>query len=152
MREENAEFPFKLEDKTRAFQIDGKSGWLTVRDQSQLDREKMSQINLKVYADEKVRNVAFGTMKSYAMVEVHLLDANDANRNLQYTHMQCFHYQICNIKIVSIMISSNIHPIKFIQVSSNNRFRNWVCCWSGMFQNNKCHAIFVSLKISFTRI
>ncbi|XP_035703696.1 cadherin-89D isoform X2 [Folsomia candida] len=76
---ENAEFLYKLEDRTKAFQIDPRSGWLTVRDQSQLDREKMSQINLKVIADEKVGNVAFGTTKSYASVEVHLLDANDAN-------------------------------------------------------------------------
>jgi hypothetical protein len=68
-----------LEDRTRAFQIDPKTGWLTVRDQSQLDREKMSQINLKVLADEKIANVAFGTTKSFATVEVHLLDANDAN-------------------------------------------------------------------------
>jgi hypothetical protein len=70
--------------------VDPKSGWLTVRDQSKLDREKMSMLSLKVYAEEKVLNVAFGKIKSFATVEVHLLDANDANRNFSIDNFSLF--------------------------------------------------------------
>ncbi|CAG7723425.1 unnamed protein product [Allacma fusca] len=76
---ENSEFVYKLEDRSRAFTIDPKTGWLTVRDQSQLDRERVSSIKLKVFADEKLPNVAFGGTRSQAVVEIMLLDANDNN-------------------------------------------------------------------------
>ncbi|KAK9881180.1 hypothetical protein WA026_014528 [Henosepilachna vigintioctopunctata] len=36
---DNAEFTYQLEDKSGAFTLDSRSGWLTVRDQAVLDRE-----------------------------------------------------------------------------------------------------------------
>jgi len=68
---------YKLEDRTRAFEIDAVTGWLTVKDQSQLDRETVSSITLKVVAEEKRINVAYGTSKSQATVEINILDSND---------------------------------------------------------------------------
>lgn len=80
---DNGEFTFQLEDKSRAFNIDPRSGWLTVRDQRILDREKQTTLSMKVYAKEKVRSVVVdgnrGSITASVAVEVTLLDANDNN-------------------------------------------------------------------------
>lgn len=77
---ENAEFFYQLsnEDPEGAFLIDPRTGWLTVRDQSVLDRETRSTITLNVGAIEKiepydVRDNEAGQVK----VEITLLDSND---------------------------------------------------------------------------
>ncbi|XP_014359554.2 cadherin-89D isoform X1 [Papilio machaon] len=50
---DNAEFTYQLRDPQGAFSIDPKSGWLTVRNQTVLDREQHSSLRMKVYAKEK---------------------------------------------------------------------------------------------------
>ncbi|XP_028176911.1 cadherin-89D [Ostrinia furnacalis] len=50
---DNGEFTYQLSDAEGAFSIDPRSGWLTVRNQSVLDREKHSSLRMKVYAKEK---------------------------------------------------------------------------------------------------
>ncbi|XP_068626137.1 cadherin-89D [Battus philenor] len=50
---ENGEFTYQLSDPEGAFSIDPRSGWLTVRNQTVLDREQHSSLRMKVYAKEK---------------------------------------------------------------------------------------------------
>ncbi|CAH2040894.1 unnamed protein product, partial [Iphiclides podalirius] len=50
---ENGEFTYQLSDAEGAFSIDPRSGWLTVRNQTVLDRERHSSLRMKVYAKEK---------------------------------------------------------------------------------------------------
>lgn len=79
---ENGEFSYQLDDKSGAFALDSKSGWLTVKDQTILDRERRSHIKMRVYAKEKVPNVLSKKRESSSSsvgVEVTLLDANDNN-------------------------------------------------------------------------
>lgn len=94
-------------DPSQAFNIDAKSGWLSVRNQAKLDREQRSSLSMRVYAREKVPSVLdkmseiryninprvfglrtyeagsyhFSIIRSdpYTTVEVTLLDANDNN-------------------------------------------------------------------------
>lgn len=77
---ENAEFFYHLfeEKPSGAFLIDPRTGWLTVRDQSLLDREARPSITMTVQAIEKVepyneREKDSGTVQ----VEITLLDSND---------------------------------------------------------------------------
>lgn len=49
---ENGEFTYQLDDPKGAFSIDPRSGWLTVRNQTVLDREAHSSLRMKVYAKE----------------------------------------------------------------------------------------------------
>ncbi|XP_076254284.1 cadherin 89D [Rhynchophorus ferrugineus] len=75
---DNAEFLYQLEDKSGAFTLDARSGWLTVRNQSMLDRETRSSIAMKVYAKEKVPSVVTNKEDAASVgIEVTLLDAND---------------------------------------------------------------------------
>ncbi|XP_065157447.1 cadherin-89D isoform X2 [Atheta coriaria] len=77
---DNAEFSFQLEDKSKAFVLDSKTGWLSVRDQSVLDRERRTALTMRVYAIEKNPSVVTDRdAASYVNVEVTLLDANDNN-------------------------------------------------------------------------
>ncbi|XP_032683086.1 cadherin-89D isoform X7 [Odontomachus brunneus] len=82
---ENGEFDYKLQDPSGAFSVDAESGWLTVKDQRVLDREKRDHLKMKVYAVEhKPSVVATGgsvaaSKGSSVDVEVTLLDANDNN-------------------------------------------------------------------------
>ncbi|XP_057327714.1 cadherin-89D isoform X4 [Microplitis mediator] len=84
---ENADFYYQLDDESGAFAIDGKSGWLTVKDERVLDRERISLIRMKVYAVEKKKNSVVvggsgGVEKlnsSAVFVQVSILDANDNN-------------------------------------------------------------------------
>ncbi|CAG4966971.1 unnamed protein product [Parnassius apollo] len=50
---DNGEFTYQLSDPEGAFSIDPRSGWLTVRNQTVLDREQHSSLRMKVYAKEK---------------------------------------------------------------------------------------------------
>ncbi|KAK9754964.1 Cadherin domain [Popillia japonica] len=77
---DNGEFSYQLEDRTKAFTMDSRTGWITVRDQTILDREKRSTIKMRVYAKEKVPTVVTNTIGvSSVAVEITLLDANDNN-------------------------------------------------------------------------
>lgn len=76
---ENAEFDYQLEDPSGAFSVDLESGWLTVKDQTVLDREKRDHLKMKVYAVEHRPSVVMTSSKSSVDVEVTLLDANDNN-------------------------------------------------------------------------
>ncbi|CAH0723464.1 unnamed protein product, partial [Brenthis ino] len=54
---DNAAFSYELRDASGAFAVDARSGWLTVRDQTVLDREQHSSLRMKVYAKEKIPSV-----------------------------------------------------------------------------------------------
>ncbi|XP_067214901.1 cadherin-89D [Linepithema humile] len=75
---ENGRFDYQLEDSHSAFSVDSRSGWLTVRDQTVLDRERRDHLKMKVYAVEHRPSVV-GSKPSSVDVEVSLLDANDNN-------------------------------------------------------------------------
>lgn len=51
---DNGEFVYHLVDPSQAFTIDGKTGWITVRNHTKLDREQKSSFSLRVYAREKI--------------------------------------------------------------------------------------------------
>lgn len=77
---ENGQFDYQLVDSHGAFSVDSRSGWLTVRDQTVLDRERRDHLKMKVYAVEHRPSVAMtGLQMSHVDVEVSLLDANDNN-------------------------------------------------------------------------
>ncbi|XP_065213230.1 cadherin-89D isoform X2 [Planococcus citri] len=79
---DNSDFVYHLVDPSQAFNIDAKSGWLSVRNQAKLDREQRSSLSMRVYAKEKVRSVLDTVSEisdPYTTVEVTLLDANDNN-------------------------------------------------------------------------
>lgn len=77
---DNAEFHYEIDDKTGAFTIDSKNGWLTVKDERVLDREKLPFIKMFIHAVEKKKSVVpKSNGKSSVQVEVTLLDANDNN-------------------------------------------------------------------------
>ncbi|KAL4702872.1 hypothetical protein ACJJTC_003995 [Scirpophaga incertulas] len=50
---DNGEFTYQLNERNGAFSIDPRTGWLTVRNQTILDRETHTSIRMKVYAKEK---------------------------------------------------------------------------------------------------
>lgn len=74
---ENAEFKYILEDASGAFKIDSKTGWISVKDPTKLDRESQSKITMKVTAVERKPHV--NSSSSITTVEINLLDANDNN-------------------------------------------------------------------------
>lgn len=81
---ENGQFDYDLHDPSGAFSVDAKSGWLTVKDQSVLDREKRDHLRMKVFAVERrpsvvVRDNPRKPNGSSVEVEVTLIDANDNN-------------------------------------------------------------------------
>ncbi|CAH0583302.1 unnamed protein product [Chrysodeixis includens] len=56
-QEDNGEFTYQLNDPEGAFVIDPRTGWLTVRNQTVLDREQHASLKMKVYAKEKIPSV-----------------------------------------------------------------------------------------------
>uniref|UniRef100_A0A1B6ECX7 Cadherin domain-containing protein n=4 Tax=Clastoptera arizonana TaxID=38151 RepID=A0A1B6ECX7_9HEMI len=76
---DNGEFVYHLVDPNQAFSIDGRSGWLTVRNQAKLDREERPSLTMKVLAREKLPSVITPPSDAFVSVEVTLLDANDNN-------------------------------------------------------------------------
>ncbi|XP_045496729.1 cadherin-89D isoform X1 [Colias croceus] len=50
---DNGEFTYQLHDPNGAFSIDPRTGWLTVKNQTVLDREQHSSLRMKVFAKEK---------------------------------------------------------------------------------------------------
>ncbi|XP_055381122.1 cadherin-89D [Condylostylus longicornis] len=78
---ENSEFFYTLinEKPSGAFLIDSRTGWLTVRDHTLLDREARSSISMTVQAVE--RNHPYDTERpkdsGTVLVEITLLDSND---------------------------------------------------------------------------
>lgn len=80
----NGEFDFRLDDRSGAFSIDPKTGWLTVKDQNVLDRERRDRLRMKVYALERRPSSVLsidGERCNGSSVDIHvsLLDANDNN-------------------------------------------------------------------------
>ncbi|XP_014608938.1 PREDICTED: cadherin-89D [Polistes canadensis] len=80
---ENGEFVFRLNDPSGAFSMDPRTGWLTVKDQNVLDRERRDRLRMKVYAIERKPSVIWtdGKRANGSSVDIHvsLLDANDNN-------------------------------------------------------------------------
>lgn len=82
---ENGKFDYRLQDPLGAFAVDPESGWLTVKDQTILDREKRDHLKMKVYVMEHRPSVVVTDkskgrhITSSVEVEVTLLDANDNN-------------------------------------------------------------------------
>ncbi|XP_061400687.1 cadherin-89D, partial [Musca vetustissima] len=82
---ENAEFLYKLKEKPDAkgaFCIDSRTGWITVRDDRLLDREKRKSIHLEVEALERMPSYMddINSKKpapNSVKVEITLLDQND---------------------------------------------------------------------------
>lgn len=77
---ENAEFTYQIseESPSGAFVVDARSGWITVRDQELLDRERRTSITMSIQAVE--REAAYAQRADGAgvvLVEVTLLDSND---------------------------------------------------------------------------
>lgn len=77
---ENAEFTYQIseESPSGAFVVDARSGWITVRDQELLDRERRTSITMSIQAVEREppyrqRDAGVGVV----LVEVTLLDSND---------------------------------------------------------------------------
>ncbi|KAL1491992.1 hypothetical protein ABEB36_012502 [Hypothenemus hampei] len=88
---DNADFNYELEDRSGAFSLDARTGWLTVRNQSILDREKRSTINMRVFAREKMPSVVRSDQTiSSVSIEVTLLDANDNNPTFIPTNLYEF--------------------------------------------------------------
>ncbi|KAH1022570.1 hypothetical protein HUJ04_011952 [Dendroctonus ponderosae] len=87
---DNADFSYQLDDKSGAFSLDARSGWLTVRNQTVLDREQRAAIQMKVSAKEKVPNVVTNEGESSVSIEVTLLDANDNNPTFIPTNLYDF--------------------------------------------------------------
>ena len=82
---ENAEFRYVMDDPSKAFKIDEKTGWISVKDPTKLDRESQSKIQMKVTAVEK-RPHANGS-SSFTTVEINLLDANDNTPQVCISHV-----------------------------------------------------------------
>lgn len=78
---ENAMFFYKIfkEEPKGAFAIDSITGWMTVKNQSLLDREERPTVKLIVEAIEKVKpyNRRESTSESTVAVDITLLDSND---------------------------------------------------------------------------
>lgn len=78
---ENALFFYKIskEEPSGAFSVDPLTGWMTVKNQSVLDREQRPSVKLLIQAVEKVKpyNKREVTSDSTVAVEITLLDAND---------------------------------------------------------------------------
>ncbi|GIY34023.1 protocadherin Fat 2 [Caerostris extrusa] len=88
---DNAEFRYELEDESGAFSIDPTGGSISVKDPSKLDRETKDLIRMRVFAKEKKPNVNPNVKATPAIVEVHLLDANDNNPKV--CPKQCLRFQ-----------------------------------------------------------
>ncbi|XP_012259272.2 cadherin-89D isoform X2 [Athalia rosae] len=88
---ENSDFHYELQDDSGAFAVESKSGWLTVRDQTRLDRERRGSLRMRVLARERVPSVVKDSNGSSAVeVEVTLLDANDNNPTFVPTNLYEF--------------------------------------------------------------
>lgn len=106
---DNADFSYQLDDSTGAFTLDSRSGWLTVRDQSILDREKRGTLSMRVYAKEKIPSVVTDKEGASSVnIEVTLLDANDNNPTFIPNNLYNFIINT-NLKIGDII--GQIHAI-----------------------------------------
>lgn len=54
---DSGDFIYHLVDPSQAFNIDSKTGWLSVRNQAKLDREQRASLSMRVYAREKIPSV-----------------------------------------------------------------------------------------------
>ena len=77
---ENAEFTYHIKNfQDYPLEMNLKTGWLTVSDQNQLDREVKSSFSIKVFAVEKNPSIIPNLEPSSTTVQISLLDANDNN-------------------------------------------------------------------------
>ncbi|KAK5650009.1 hypothetical protein RI129_001038 [Pyrocoelia pectoralis] len=77
---DNSEFTYDIEEKSGAFAIDPRTGWLTVKNHSVLDREKYSNLVMTAFAREKTFSIITNKIDfSSVPIEVTLLDINDNN-------------------------------------------------------------------------
>jgi hypothetical protein len=78
---ENSLFYYKIfkEEPKGAFSVDAQTGWMTVKNQSMLDREERPTVKLIIQAIEKVKpyNRREVTSDSTVAVDITLLDSND---------------------------------------------------------------------------
>jgi Cadherin domain len=91
---ENSLFFYKIfkEDPAGAFSVDPQSGWMTVKNQSILDREERPSVKLLIQAMEKVKpyNKREVTTDSTVAVEITLLDANDNSPSFEMGNLYEF--------------------------------------------------------------
>ncbi|KAF0306363.1 Cadherin-89D [Amphibalanus amphitrite] len=97
---DNGRFTYRLEDPSGAFGLDPTTGWLTVVDQTRLDRETRPLLQLDIFADELRPNVLDerweemegerGEVKSMTSVMINLLDSNDNNPQFEPTNTYQF--------------------------------------------------------------
>lgn len=80
------------EDPVGAFNVDPVSGWMTVKNQSLLDREERPTVKLLIQAVEKVKpyNKREITTDSTVAVEITLLDANDNSPAFEFGNLYEF--------------------------------------------------------------
>lgn len=100
---ENAQFKYVMEDPSKAFQIDEKTGWISVKDSSKLDREAQSKIQMKVTAVEKKPH-ANGS-SSFTTVEINLLDANDNNPQVKERDISFHSFLVFLLSLFLIFLS-----------------------------------------------
>lgn len=92
---DNSLFIYKIfkEDPPGAFTVDPQSGWMTVKNQSLLDRENQPTVKLLVQAVEKVKPYKqLDTADTTAAVEITLLDAND--NSPQFEHGSLYEFKV----------------------------------------------------------
>jgi hypothetical protein len=91
---ENSLFFYKIfkEDPPGAFSVDPQSGWMTVKNQSLLDREERASVKLLIQAVEKVKPYSKRevTADSHVAVEITLLDANDNSPSFEMGNLYEF--------------------------------------------------------------
>jgi hypothetical protein len=94
---ENSLFLYKIfkEEPQGAFSVDPQSGWMTVKNQTLLDRESQPTVKLLVQAIEKVKPYKQNdVVESTTAVEITLLDANDNSPQFELGNLYEFKVDI----------------------------------------------------------
>uniref|UniRef100_T1GU95 Cadherin domain-containing protein n=1 Tax=Megaselia scalaris TaxID=36166 RepID=T1GU95_MEGSC len=103
---ENAEFYYNLaeEDPAGAFLIDSRTGWITVRDHTMLDRESRSSISMIVKAVERITPYDKDRAKDSGkvQVEITLLDSND--NTPQFENGNLYEFKVNVNSVVGTMV------------------------------------------------
>ena len=91
---ENSVFFYKIfkEDPAGAFVVEPQTGWMTVKNQSLLNREERATVKLLIQAVEKVKpyNKRDVVQDSTVAVEITLLDANDNSPTFEFGNLYEF--------------------------------------------------------------
>ena len=77
----NGQFTYRLDDESGAFKIDPITGWLSVADHRQLDRETRSSLTVFITAVEYTPSLEtqLWNGSSKARIDINLIDSNDNN-------------------------------------------------------------------------